>query len=1031
MKKKICILTIIFILFFTGLAQGQGLNFNTELTRPKSHASMGGEDQRAAKSSMDSTDIQMEQNPPLNEVAFNVNAGMSEALKSINADTFRKQYGADGTGVKIAVIDTGIDISHPDLQKTPEGKVKVIDYIDFTDEGYVNTKISAIPVKNTVVIERQSYNVTGIPTRCGIFHLGTFEESQLDKNSPIGQDVNRNGKNDDVFGVLVTDSVLPGIYDTVYVDTNQNRDFSDEKPLKIYSRDHKWAAFGKDNPMTDYIEESSFVVTCIDINGSFAKLSFDGNGHGTHVAGIIGANGKLSGTAPGAQIIAIKAMGSSGDGNWEDIFKAIDYAGKQGADIINVSIGNLVSSKEGHRAQLRLLKNISLESNALVVIAAGNSGPGLATAYDTEGDENVITVGAYMSPGLWDISYNVPIPDETLWYYTGVGHGASRPTVVAPSSVVSAICRWDGGYFLMDGTSMASPFVSGSCALLLEQAKKEGLPVSARSLKKAIEAGARKIKGYLDIEQGSGLLDVLKSWSILKHSGKDLLQPPMISVSLLGKEESVEGITLRDQLKAQTKLLLANRSDSPQVIKLKSDQEWLSIDGNENQVVIPQDKPQSIMLSYKFPQRPGFYTARTIGYNTESQRPVIDFMTTAVVPYDLGETGIISINGELLPSRWERHFFKTVPGMSKLDITLSVLQKDKSKGRALIYIYDPDGQKVYEDVVGSDYILPKGSSYFNTLQPKPGVWEVVVASDYNLSDFGADTTVYQLNAKAQGIFADVKEMAFSAEKGEGYISREIMLKNGSNSFSGRLEGMGVAEKNEGIVFTKLQVKDGEFTKGPVVKVPKNAMSLKIDLIPPNNCKGDVDLYVYRKNTTTELYEEAAYSTKIDVLQESIYITRPEPGEYIVYIDGFSIPDGVAEFQVKTQVLRDKMDVYIQDIYGELEPNKEWKTRLHINVPSIGSEFIGYIAVKNENNEEISQIPLKLIVGKKPLTVEVLSEGYVTVRAKDTNNPIDTHILVNGIQYCVVGGKTVVPITAIDSIEIYDDRYAPLLWRKTY
>lgn len=1006
MKKKICILTIIFILFFTGLAQGQGLNFNNELNRPKSLASMGGGDQRAAKSSIDSINIERGQNSLLNEVSFNVNASMSEALKSINVDTFRKQYGADGTGVKIAVIDTGIDVSHPDLQKTPQGKVKVIDYIDFTDEGYVNTKITAVPEKSSVVIEGQRYNATGIRTRCGAFHLGIFGESQLDKNSPVGQDVNRNGTNDDVFGVLVTDSVLSGIYDTVYVDTNQNFDFSDEKPLKIYSRNHEWAAFGKDNPAAEYVEESSFVVSCIDIDGSFVKLSFDGNGHGTHVAGTIGANGKLSGTAPGAQIIAIKAMGSSGEGNWEDIFKAIDYAGKQGANIINVSIGNLVSSNEGHRAQLRLLKNISLESNALIVIAAGNSGPGLATAYDIEGNENIITVGAYMSPKLWDMNYNVNIPYETLWYYTGVGHGPSRPTVVAPSSVISATCRWDsGGYFLMDGTSMASPFVSGSCALLLEQAKKENLSVSARSLKRSLGAGARKIEGYLDIEQGSGLLDVLKSWKILKHSGKDLLQPSKIAVSLQDEEGSVEGITFREQLKAQIKLLLTNMSGSPQVIKLESDQEWLSMEDNINELVISQDKPQNIMLSYKFPQRPGFYTARTVGYTIGSQRPVVDFMTTAVVPYDLGKTGSISINGELLPSRWERHFFKTVPGMSQLDITFSVLEKDKSRGRALIFIYDPEGRKVYEDIVGSDYILPKRSSSFSTPKPKPGIWEVVVASDYNLSDFGADTTIYKMTAQALGVFTDVKELAFSAKKGEGYISREIMLKNGNKPFNGRLEGMGLAEKNECISFTKVQVKDGEFSKGLVIQVPKNTMSLKIDLIPPNNCEGDVDLYVYRKNPATELYEETAHSTKIDVLQESVYLTRPEPGEYAVYIDGFSIPDGVAQFQVKTQVLRDKMDVYIQDVYGELEPGKQWKTRMYVNVPSIGSEFTGYIAIKNELNEEISQIPLELVVGKKPLTVEILPDGTVAVREKDTNNPVNTNILVNGIQYPVVGGKT--------------------------
>ncbi|MDD4569358.1 MAG: S8 family serine peptidase, partial [Tepidanaerobacteraceae bacterium] len=980
MKRKLCILTLIFILLFTGLAQGQGLNFD-------------------------------------------VNAGMREALKVISADIFRKQYGVSGNGIKIAVIDTGIDVSHPDLRETSQGKVKVIDYIDFTDEGFVNTKTEAIPDNNTVVLEGQKYNVEDIRTRCGSFHLGVFEEKQIAKDSPIGQDANRNGKNDDIFGVLVTDSVLPGIYDTVYVDTNQNFDFSDETPLKVYSRDFQWAAFGRDNPATDYVEESSFVVTSIDVKGNFVKLSFDGNGHGTHVAGIIGANGELLGMAPDAQMIAIKALGSAGDGNWEDIFKAIDYAGKQGADIINVSIGDLVSSKEGHAAQLRILKKMSLESNAMLVMAAGNSGPGLGTAYDTGGGDNIITVGAYMSPGLWNTNYNVTIPDETLWYYSGVGNGSSKPTVVAPSSVISTVNRWDSaGYFLMDGTSMAVPFVSGSLALLMQKAKIEGLPISPISLKKSIEIGARKINGYVDIEQGSGLINIVKSWDILKDTGAELQDTPNIVVNLPESPGYTEGVFYRDRLKGQQKLVLTNMSNTLQTVKLESGKEWVKIDENNNEVILPRGKPQSIMLSYNIPEQPGLHIARIVGTDIESGKPVMDFSTTAVVPYDLRKTGNVSINGSLSPSQWQRFFFKTVPGMADINITLKVVEKDKPLGRALMYIYGPDGQRVYEDVAGADYISTSKSITFKKPKPEPGIWEVVVAADYNLSDFGTDVTVFQMTAEALGIFTDVEELAFSAQEGEGYISREIMLKNGGGTFYGRLEGMGMAEKNEGISSTNIMVKNGEFAKGPVINIPENAMSLSIDLIPKNNCEGDVDLYLYKKNKDTGLYEEAAFSTKIDVLEERIYLTRPESGEYAVYVDGFSVPEGVAAFEVKTQVMRDHMDAYIQDIAGERKPGQHWKSRLDINIPTIGSEFVGYIAVKNDKGNEISQIPLKLVIGKKQLTVEILPDGIVTVREKETRNPVTTNILINGIEYPVISGKAIIPGTlTIERIEIYDDR----------
>ena len=74
--------------------------------------------------------------------------------------------------------------------------------------------------------------------------------------------------------------------------------------------------------------------------------------------------------------------------------------------------------------------------------------------------------------------------------------------------------------------------------------------------------------------------------------------------------------------------------------------------------------------------------------------------------------------------------------------------------------------------------------------------------------------------------------------------------------------------------------------------------------------------------------------------------------------------------------------------------------------------------------------VQLIVGKKALAVEILPGGGITVREKDTNNPVNTNILVNGIQYSVIDGKAVIPINiTIETIEIHDQRYAPFLLRK--
>lgn len=125
--------------------------------------------------------------------------------------------------------------------------------------------------------------------------------------------------------------------------------------------------------------------------------------HGTHVAGIIAANGKIKGVAPEAKIVAYRALGPGGGGTTEQVLAAIDQAIKDKVDIINLSLGNDIN---GPDLPISLALNRAVDKGIVAVAASGNSGP------------NVWTVG---SPGTASKAISV---------------GASTPTMEIPSLII-------------------------------------------------------------------------------------------------------------------------------------------------------------------------------------------------------------------------------------------------------------------------------------------------------------------------------------------------------------------------------------------------------------------------------------------------------------------------------------------------------------------------------------------------------------------------------------------------------------------
>ncbi|WP_433335383.1 S8 family serine peptidase [Spirillospora sp. CA-294931] len=123
----------------------------------------------------------------------------------------------------------------------------------------------------------------------------------------------------------------------------------------------------------------------------------DDNGHGTHVAGIVAGDGKLTGVAPKATLTAYKVLDDRGEGYESDIIAGIeaaaDPANPYRADVINLSLGGDGDGTEPiGRAATR-----AAQTGSVVIASAGNSGPGAQTVGTPAAADGVIAVGASTS----------------------------------------------------------------------------------------------------------------------------------------------------------------------------------------------------------------------------------------------------------------------------------------------------------------------------------------------------------------------------------------------------------------------------------------------------------------------------------------------------------------------------------------------------------------------------------------------------------------------------------------------------------
>ena len=211
--------------------------------------------------------------------------------------------------------------------------------------------------------------------------------------------------------------------------------------------------------------------------------AIDTLGHGTHVAGVIAADGEMKGIAPSAKILSLKSVGHSGTGALVRIAEAINFAVDAKADIAVMSLGSTKPSDAVHQAVIR-----AYEAGVILVCAAGNDGG--KVRYPAAFRES-IGVGAVNKRGeVCDFSAR-----------------GKEVFVVAPGEDVTS--TWvNDGYATVSGTSMAAPFVAGVLALYASSIKKDGGAVTQGGARTAIERTCKDAgPAGRDDMYGWGLLD--------------------------------------------------------------------------------------------------------------------------------------------------------------------------------------------------------------------------------------------------------------------------------------------------------------------------------------------------------------------------------------------------------------------------------------------------------------------------------------------------------------------------------------------
>lgn len=855
-------------------------------------------------------------------------------------DFVKKNPKADGRGITIGILDTGVDLAHPALQKTTTGERKIVDWVTATDP-IVDGDRTWRPMTDSVSGPSFTYAGKTWKAPAGSYRISTFAESYTTGGDANG-DVNRDGDTTDVWGVLYDPAA-----GTVRVDLNNNHDFTDDTPMKPYKDGFQIGYFGTDDPKTDVAERQPFVVeirkdvpmdplggSWVGKKADFVNIGLIESSHGTHVAGITAAHGlfggRMNGAAPGAKIVSSRACNWNGGCTSVALTEGmIDLVVNRGVDIVNMSIGGLPALNDGNNARAELYTRLIDTYGVQLVISAGNSGPGLNTIGDPSLADKVVSVGASVSKETWAANYGSVVSRKyAMMPFSSRGpreDGGFTPTLSAPGAAINTTQTWmpggpvaeagyslPAGYSMLQGTSMASPQAAGAAALLLSAAKQKRIDLPPAKLRTALTSTAKHIQGEQPHSEGAGLIDVVKAWKSIQRGATahtyEVKAPVDTSLSWALKTPGFgtglydrEGGLKKGQKKTYEVQITRTTGPAGSVthhLGLKNDDGTFRILGPHT-VSLPLNKPVTVRIEAR-PRAAGVHSAILEVNDRRTEGVDRQIMLTVVVASDLAKPSWTHTVSGVVQRNSTQSYFVTVPeGAKTLEVAMSGL---KAGSQTRFIAIHPYGTPV--DPTSTPNCYPNYDNPANTCRPDvrsysdptPGVWEIEVESRRTSplldNPFTLTVAVYGL---------DFSPAVQTVEEARAGVPAPV-----SWTLTNRLAGLDARLKGGSLGSSKSDrptIADGD-THTMTVVVPEGAERLDVAIGNVSDAGADLDLYVFDSAGQRIAYSAAGGS------EESVSIADPAPGTYTIEIDAYSVPAGSTAY--------DYRDVYYSAALGSVK-----------------------------------------------------------------------------------------------------------------